>query len=241
MKNNKNYTLYGLVILGALLTVPIAFIIMNKFSEKPNFIKAFLITIIFLVLTGAIVLIYRNTFGVSIDEITQSNKLTALNKKLYWLVDYKKKYSFKSNAMKRLLYDIDRVITQGENFERRKEVFLGLLDADQLEKGDAVGELSQTVENALDFYTDKIIDRIKIFDDKVQVDIVNQNLEYIENYVEKNDVVLSDFEKLIAEVSSMGDVKEEADMSRLTDIIQAMESLRAEKKGDIEDLKEKYK
>lgn len=241
MKNKKNYTLYWLVLLGGVLTIPIAIIIMKKLAYTSPAIKAFYITVIFFILTGAFVFIYRRVFGVSINEITQSSVVTELDKKLYWLLDYKKKHYSSSSAMKRLLSAIDKVINQAEIFGRRKEVFLSLLDSEQLEKGDAVGEVAHIVENALDFNTDKIIDRIRIFDDKVQIDIVSRNLEYIENYVNKNDMVLADFEKLLAEVSSMGDTKEDADLTRLKDIIRAMESLRTDKKEEIDDLKEKYK
>ncbi len=241
MKNNKNYTLYWMVVLGALLTVPIAFIIIKRFTDTSDFLKALFITIIFLIITGAIAALYRRIFGVTIDEIAQSKKVTELDKKLYWLLSYIRKQSNTSNSMQKLLLHTDKVIAQIENFNRRKEVFIRLLDTEQLEKGDALGELANTVENALDFNVDKVINRINIFDDKLQGDIINQNLEYIQRYVNKNEIILTDFEKLITEVSSMGDASGEIDVSRLTDIIYAMESLRTEKDDEIDSLIKKYK
>ncbi|MGB8451829.1 MAG: hypothetical protein WCD89_05790 [Anaerocolumna sp.] len=240
MKKNKNFTLYWLVILGALLTVPIAFVIIKRFTDTSDFLKALLITIIFLIITGAITIMYNRIFGVTIDEIAQSKKVTELDKKLYWLLAYTKKHNNASKSMQRLRLNIDKAITQIEIINRRKEVFLGLLDSEQREKGDALSELVNTVEDALDFNIDKVIDRINIFDDKVQVSIINRNLEYIERYVDKNETILFDFEKLIAEVSSMGDASEEIDISKLTDMIQAMESLRTEKDDEMDSLLKKY-
>lgn len=240
MKKNKNFTLYWMVVLGALLTVPIAFIIIKKFADMSVFLKTLLITIIFLIITGAITILYNRIFGVTIDEIAQSKKVTELDKKLYWLLSYIKKHNNTSKSMQRLLQNVDKVMAQIENFNRRKEVFLGLLDTEQQEKGDALSELVDTVEDALDFNVDKVINRITIFDDKVQVSIINQNLEYIERYVNKNEIILIDFEKLIAEVSSMGDASEEIDISKLTDILKAMESLRTDKDDEMDSLIKKY-
>ncbi len=240
MKNNKNFTLYWMAALGALLTVPIGIIILKNFTEMSVFLKTLYITVIFLVITGAITFLYRQIFGVTIDEIAQSKKVTELDKKLYWLLSYIKKQNNTVKSMQRLLINVNQIIVQIENFNRRKEVYVNLLDPEQQENGAALMELLGTVEDALDFNTDKIINRIRIFDDKVQISIINRNLEYIENYKARNEAILTDFERLIAEVSGMSDTSEEFDISKLTDIIQALENLRTEKDDEMDSLYKKY-
>jgi hypothetical protein len=240
MKNNKNFTLYWMAALGALLTVPIGIIILKNFTEMSVFLKTLCITVIFLVITGAITFLYRQVFGVTMDEIAQSKKVTELDKKLYWLLSYIKKQNNTGKSMQRLLLNVNQIIVQIENFNRRKEVYVNLLDPEQQENGEALMELLGTVEDALDFNTDKIINRIRIFDDKVQISIINRNLEYIENYKVRNEAILTDFERLIAEVSGMSDTSEEFDISKLTDIIQALENLRTEKDDEMDSLYKKY-
>lgn len=240
MKNNKNFTLYWMAALGALLTVPIGIIILKNFTEMSVLLKTLYITVIFLVITGAIAFLYRHIFGVTIDEIAQSKKVTELDKKLYWLLSYIKKQNNTGKSMQRLLVNVNQIIVQIENFNRRKEVYKSLLDPEQQENGAALMELLDTVEDALDFNTDKIINRIKIFDDKVQISIINRNLEYIENYKIRNEAILTDFERLIAEVSGMSDTSEDFDISKLTDIIQALENLRTEKDDEMDSLYKKY-
>lgn len=240
MKNNKNFTLYWMAALGALLTVPISIIILKNFTGMSVLLKTLYITVIFLVITGAITFLYRQIFGVTIDEIAQSKKVTELDKKLYWLLSYTKKNNNTSKSMQRLQLDVNQIIVQIENFNRRKEVYVNLLDTEQQENGAALMELLSTVEDALDFNTDKIINRTRIFDDKVPLSIINQNLEYIENYKGRNEAILTDFERLIAEVSGMSDTSEEFDISKLTDIIQALENLRTEKDDEMDNLYKKY-
>ncbi|BCJ93609.1 hypothetical protein acsn021_11780 [Anaerocolumna cellulosilytica] len=240
MKNNRNNTIYWIVILGALLTVPAALIVMNKFTDASNTFKAVFITIIFFIISGAIALLYNRIFGVTMHEITERINLTELDKSLSWLQGYPRRQSSNSNSMKRLYQNVHRVCGQIDNFKRRKEVYVKLLDEAQLDRGNSLSQLVHTIENALVIHVERIINRIEIFDDKVQPSIVSENLAYIEAYVEKNETILLNFEKLIAQVSSMGDVAEEADISKLTDIIKAMESIRADRDDEIDDLVKKY-
>lgn len=240
MKNKKNLTLYGLVILAGILTIPIAFIIIQNFSNSSDVVKALFITAVFVVLAAAIILIYRQVFDVPIDVITQDKEVTKLGRKKYWFTAYIRKQRFSSSYMKRLYRSINRNIEQIESFYRRKDVFSSLLEELQGERSGAIADMAALVENSLDFNSDKIIDRIKIFDDKLQVFLVEQNLEYIEEYINKNDQVLMEFEKLITEVSGMSGAESEVDISKLTDIITAMQNLRRNEDSQLEDLKKKY-
>lgn len=240
MKNKKNLTLYGLVILAGILTIPIAFIIIQNFSNSSDVVKALFITAVFVVLAAAIILIYRQVFDVPIDVITQDKEVTKLGRKKYWFTAYIRKQRFSSSYMKRLYRSINRNIEQIESFYRRKDVFSSLLEELQGEQSGAIADMAALVENSLDFNSDKIIDRIKIFDDKLQVFLVEQNLEYIEEYINKNDQVLMEFEKLITEVSGMSGAESEVDISKLTDIITAMQNLRRNEDSQLEDLKKKY-
>lgn len=240
MKNKRNKTFYGLILLGAVLTIPIAYIILNRLSGSSDILKAALITVIFVVLTAAILLIYRKIFEVPLEVLTQDKEMTELIKKKYWLLSYRKKEQFNGNYMRRLLTGINRIIEQIDTFYRRREVFLSLIRDAQAEQGGAITDMSDLVENAMDHNTDKIMDRIKIFDGRLQEFIVEQNLGYLEEYMKKNDMVLLEFEKLITEASSLGDSAKEVDISKLTDIVQALERLRGKEVSELEDLEKKY-
>lgn len=240
MKNKRNLTLYWIIIAGVLLTIPIAYLIIRNFAHSSNFYKAFLITAVFVVITAAINISYVRIFNVSMDEISQNTKVTELDKKQYWLMNYLKKNRHMSKAMQRLIINVQKVIAQTESYERRREVYINLLDESQRVSGNSLWELIATIEKALNNNVEKIINRINIFDDKVQLSIVENNLKYIEDYVNKNETLLINFERLITEVSSMGNGTED-DLSKLTDIINAMENLRTEKDDDMNQLIKKYK
>ncbi|HWT74024.1 MAG TPA: hypothetical protein VN258_04800 [Mobilitalea sp.] len=234
-KNNKNYTMYWMAGISAILTIPISVIIISK-TEAGNLIKTAMIMAVFLALFLAILLLYKNIFRVTVQEITQEEKVTELDRLYYLLEDYSKKY----NNLQ-LRKSIAAAIEQIQRFKRRKNVMLQVA-GDTLDSSDGgtLGELVQAVEDALAMNIGKLVNRIEIFDDQGIFEVIKQNLSDIEGLLNKNNQILMEFETLIAETSRMGEVQQDKDISKLRDVVNAMQSLRTDQQDEIGTLAKKY-
>lgn len=234
-KNNKNYTMYWMTGLSAVLTVPIAAVIMIN-VQAGNLMKTILIVSVFVFLLTAVMLLYRIVYGVSVQEITQEDKVTELDRLGFVLAEGRKKHT---NAQ--LRKNIDIALEQIKRFKRRREVMLQVSGEELGERdGGVLGELVHTVEDALEADIQKIVNRIEIFDDYAMPDLMRQNIGYIEDLLFKINETLIEFERLIAETSRMGETRDDSDISRLRDVISAMQRLRTDQEDEIDDLAKKY-
>jgi hypothetical protein len=233
-KQNKNYTLYWMAGISLILSIPIDIIIVRN-VQADNIVKSVMIMIVFLVLLFAVMLLYKYIFGVSVQEITQEEKVSEIDRLFFKLTDCSKQYSNQkiNQCMKMACEQLQR-------FKRRKNVMLHVAGIDNQKDGSALEDLVQIVEDALLVYVERVIKRIEIFDDQGVPEIVNQNIKYIEEQLRKTDELLIDFETLITETSHMGETQEEKDISKLKDVVNAMKSLRTDQKDEIELLAEKY-
>lgn len=238
MKRNKkkNYTLYWMFGISAVLTVPVSAIIINK-VQAGSLEKTIMIMAAFLVLLIAIMILYKNIFGVTVQEITQDDKVTELDRLYYALAEDRKKHN---HVQVRRCIDI--VSEQIQRFKRRKDVMLQVagVEAGSDENG-ALSGLVQTVEDAIVINIQRLSNRIDIFDDYGLPEVMRQNIGYIEEQIHKNNEILMEFETLITETSRMGEVREEKDISKLRDVVNAMQSLRTDHEDDIDELAKKYK
>lgn len=233
MRRNKNFTLYWIFGISAVLTVPIAAIIVNK-VQAGSIEKTMMIMGVFLVLFVAIMLLYKNIFGVTVQEITQEEKVTEIDRYYYLLSDYRRRYT--NMQLKRC---IDLVSEQILRYKRRKKVLFQVAGT-ELDSDGALGDLVQTVEDAIVINLEKLVNRVEIFDDQGLPEVIKQNLGYIEEHIRKNNVILMEFETLITETSRMGEIHAEKDISKLRDVVSAMQSLRAVHNDNIEELAKKY-
>lgn len=232
-KQNKNYTLYWMSGISALLTIPVALIILKR-VQAGNLVKSGMIMAVFLVLLIAIMLLYKNIFGVSVQEITNDDKVTELDRLSFQLEEERKKY-----YNPQLRKSTDKVMEQIQRFKRRKNVMLELAGTDSKDQG-ALGDLVQTVEDALSANIDRLVNRVEIFDDQGMPDTIRQNIDFIEEQIHKNEEILMEFETLITETSRMGETREEKDISKLWDVVNAMKSLRTDEDENLDELTKKY-
>lgn len=232
---NKNYTIYWMAAISAILTIPISFIIVNK-MQAGSLIKTILIMSVFVFLLIAILMLYKYIFGVSVQEITQEDKVSELDRLNYKLVEFRKVYSHLQ-----IIRCIDLTNEQIQRFKRRKNVMLQVAGAEpgSTDSG-ALDELVQTVEDALIIYFERILNRVEIFDDRGIPEVIRQNIEYLDEQIKKINEILLEFETLITETSRLGEFHEEKDISKLRDVVNAMKSLRTEKEEDIDALARKY-
>lgn len=234
MKNNKNYTLYWMLAISVLLTIPLAFIILTRIPGTV-LIKTAVIMIIFLLLLIAVMLLYKQIFGVSVQQIAQDDRVTELDKYYHRLTEYRREHT---NLQ--IMKCIDAACGQLQQFRRRKNVMLHLADEETGSESGVLSELVQTVEDALVIYIERAVNRIEIFDDKGMPDILWENIRYIEEQLRKINDILLEFETLITETSRMRELHEEKDISKLRDVVNAMQSLRTEQEESIDHLKKKY-
>ena len=104
----------------------------------------------------------------------------------------------------------------------------------------ALYDLIRTVEDAIVINIQRLINRVEIFDDYGMPEVIKQNIGYLEEQIRKNNDILLEFETLITETSRMGEVQEEKDISKLRDVVNAMQSLRTDSEDEIETLSKKY-
>lgn len=231
---NKNYTLYWMMGISAVLTVPISVIIIKK-VQAGNVEKTVFIMAVFLVLFFAIMLLYRNIFGVTVQEITQEEKVTELDRLNYVLLEQRKKHSHLQ-----VRKNIDIILEQIQRFKRRKNIMFEVAGEELCgADGGALGDLVQNVEDALVYNFSRLTNNIEIFDDQGMPEVTVQSLRYIEELVHKNNEILMEFETLITETSRMGETHQDKDISKLKDVVNAMQSLRTNR-NDIDDLAKKY-
>lgn len=230
-KKDKNYTLYLIAGISAVLTVPIATLILNS-VQMGLFNKTVMIMVVFIILLISILLLYKMIFKVSVQEIAQEDKVTELDRLSFALSEQRKRHY---NQQVRRCIDI--VMEQVQRFKRRKEVLLQITGA---QDGGAVDNLVENVEEVLQSNVRRLLNRVEIFDDQGIPEVIKQNLGYMEGLLFKNNEIMTEFETLITEASQMGDTDENQDISKLKDVINAMQSLRNNSDDEIDELAKKY-
>jgi len=236
-KRNKNYTMYWFIGISGVITIPAAIIIINS-MDATNLMKTIAIMATFLVVLFAIILLYKYIFGVSVVEITAEEKMTELDRIDIEIERYTKQY-----RNTQILRDINIARTQIQKFKKRRAVLLQVAGGEEDETS-AITDIIQTVEDALIINLERLSNRIEIFDDDGMPEVVRANIEFINNQLWKNNEILIEFESLITEMSRIGEVSEEKDVTKLRDMVNAMQSLRttsnSSSNSDINDLTKKY-
>ncbi|MFT4145544.1 MAG: hypothetical protein QM644_13905 [Mobilitalea sp.] len=234
MKQNKNFTMYWMVGVSAILTIPLAVILYNRVQLGSLAITAIIMGI-FLVLFFSIMLLYKGIFKVSVQEITQEDKVTELDSLYYHLEDQIKLF-----RNEQLISRIKRILNQIQIFKRRKKVLSQLIDVKMDMKGDSsLSGLIPAVEKALLVHVQMFINRLEIFDEYGLPDNIIKNIDFMEEQILKNNNILVDFETLITEISRMNEINVDSDMTRLKDVVNAMQSLRLED-DEVDELAKKY-
>lgn len=234
MKQNKNFTMYWMIGVSAILTIPLAVILYNRVQLDSLAITAIIMGI-FLVLFFSIMVLYKSIFKVSVQEITQEDKVTELDSLYYHLEDQIKLF-----RNEKLVSRIKRLLNQIQIFKRRKKVLSQLIDVKMDMKGDSsLSGLIPAVEKAMMVNVQMFKNRLEIFDEYGLPENIIKNIDFMEEQLIKNNNILNDFETLITEISRMNEIKVDSDMTRLKDVVNAMQSLRSED-DEMDELAKKY-
>lgn len=155
--------------------------------------------------------------------------------------------------------EIATVIEQIKRLERKRESLTTVL----CQKFNDCGELGvldvvTDVTNAMWSNIRRILNRLSIFDQEEYLrlqranisredevlyekwNLVQGHITYIKNLVRQNENVLLQFDKLITEVSKMGDDLNENDLQRIKDSVIAMEKMNQETEDEMDSLCRKY-
>lgn len=236
MRKNKNDTLFLLAGICVVLTVPIAAVIIKK-VQAGMVTKTVMIMIVFLVLLVAVLLLYKNIYGMTVQEIAQEEKVTELDRLSFSLTECRRKH-----VNPQFQRCIDIVSEQILTFKRRSAVLLQITGSGTgTADSGAIGSLIQTVEEALIHNIERLMNRAKIFDDRGSREMIKENIGYMESFLFKNNEILADFEKLITEASQMGEDQDDTNINKLRDVIAAMQSLRKDPEDEIDELAKKYR
>ena len=234
MKQNKNFTMYWMIGVSAILTIPLAVILYNRVQLDSLAITAIIMGI-FLVLFFSIMVLYKSIFKVSVQEITQEDKVTELDSLYYHLEDQIKLF-----RNEKLVSRIKRLLNQIQILKRRKKVLSQLIDVKMDMKGDSsLSGLIPAVEKAMMVNVQMFKNRLEIFDEYGLPENIIKNIDFMEEQLIKNNNILNDFETLITEISRMNEIKVDSDMTRLKDVVNAMQSLRSED-DEMDELAKKY-
>lgn len=226
--------MYWMIGVSAVLTIPLAVILYNRVQLSSLAITAIIMGI-FLVLFFSIMVLYKSIFKVSVQEITQEDKVTELDSLYYHLEDQIKLF-----RNEQLVSRIKRLLNQIQIFKRRKKVLSQLIDVKMDMKGDSsLSGLIPAVEKAMLVNVQMFINRLEIFDEYGLPDYIIKNIDFMEDQLIKNNNILNDFETLITEISRMNEIKVDSDMTRLKDVVNAMQSLRLED-DEMDELAKKY-
>jgi hypothetical protein len=226
--------MYWMIGVSAILTIPLAVIVYNRVLLSSLAITAIIMGI-FLVLFFSIMILYKSIFKVSVQEITQEDKVTELDSLYYHLEDQIKVF-----RNEQLVSRIKRLLNQIQIFKRRKKVLSQLIDVKMDMKGDSsLSGLIPAVEKAMLVNVQMFINRLEIFDEYGLPDYIIKNIDFMEEQLIKNNNILNDFETLITEISRMNEIKVDSDMTRLKDVVNAMQSLRLED-DEVDELAKKY-
>lgn len=234
MKKNKNHTFFWIVALSIILTIPISILIINN-VQAGSLVKSTLIMAVFVLLFIIIMILYKNIFGVSLQEITRDEKMTEIDRLIDKIVQCRKNHS---NSL--LIQCMNKSMEQLQRFNRRKIVMFQVAAEFDPENDGSLHDLVQTVEDALAINTERLVNRIEIFDDRGSPKAVLENLNYMEERIQKNEEILAEFEALITETSRTLEVHEDKDISKLRDVVNAMKSLRNDNGEAMDSLYKKY-
>lgn len=234
MKQNKNFTMYWMIGVSAILTIPLAVILYKRVQLSSLTITAIIMGI-FLVLFFSIMVLYKSIFKVSVQEITQEDKVTELDSLYYHLEDQIKLF-----RNEQIVSRIKRILNQIQIYKRRKKVLSQLIDVKMDMKGDSsLSGLIPTVEKAILVHVQMFINRLEIFDEYGLPENIIKNLDFMEEQIIQNNNILNDFETLITEISRMNEINVNSDLTRLKDVVNAMQSLRLDD-DEVDELAKKY-
>lgn len=172
-----------------------------------------------IILASEIIYLTHSTtakYGYDLDKLkTSSDYKAALESKL-------SKDSPFSSELKQALAQLDSIT-------RKKNVLNELLEQNNQEHFTALIDLGDQATNFLFNNIRKILNRLAIFDSDLSNSLENEHKNYIQKLLKSNENILTEFNKLLTEVSQMDGTSSDDTLSNiLSDMTNSLKALRGE-------------
>lgn len=171
------------------------------------------------VLAGEILYLgFSNTakYGYDLDKLKDVN-------------DYKQAldscYSKKSPFAKEIKQAIDQVVS----VDKKNRVLIGILAQNNKEHYTALTDLGEQATSFLVNNVRKMLNRMAIYDADMGENLLGEHKAYIDKLIVSNDNILTEFNKLLTEVSQLDDTATDDTLSNvLSDMTDSLKMLRGE-------------
>lgn len=169
------------------------------------------------ILVGEIIYItHSNTakYGYDLDKLKDTD-------------DYKQALEACYTKKSPLEKEIKQAITQTTSITKKRKVLQELLEQNNKEHYTALYDLGEQASTYLVGNIRKILNRIAIYDADTNDDLLESHKIYINKLLDSNENILSQFNRLLTEVSQMDDTKTDESLSSvLDDMTQSLKQLR---------------
>ena len=188
------------------------------FAMNPLFFSA-MILLNGIVLVGEIVYIGNSTtakYGYDLDKLKDVN-------------DYKQaleKWNTKNSPFSN---EIKQATSQIISIDKKTKVLNELLEQNNKQHFTALVDLGNQASSFLVNNIRKILNRIAIYDADVGDDLLDEHKKYIQNLIVSNENILTEFNKLLTEVSQLDDTSTDDSLSKvLSDMTSSLKTLRGD-------------
>ncbi len=144
--------------------------------------------------------------------------------------DYKDALESKLNKKSPFYDEVKQSLSQLDSITRKTNVLSELLEQNNQQHFTALIDLSNQATNFMFNNIRKILNRIAILDSDVSSTLENEHKEYMQRLLNSNENILSEFNKLLTEVSQMDDSSssDESLSKVLNDMTKSLKTLRGE-------------
>lgn len=143
--------------------------------------------------------------------------------------DYKEALEYYYDREKNYKEEIGSAITQINMVKDKQDTLLAILYQNNKEHYTSVIETGEEAQNLIYDNTRKILNRIMAISHTKNTGINQEHKEYMKNILNKNEEILTEFDKMLIEVSKIGENDSIYDSSILTDMTNILKKQRGEK------------
>lgn len=155
-------------------------------------------------------------YGYDLDKLKTAN-------------DYKDALESKLSKNSPFYSEVKQALSQLDSITRKKSVLNELLEQNNQQHFTALTDLGNQATAFLFNNIRKILNRIAIFDSDIGNSLETEHKTYIQKLLDSNENILSEFNKLLTEVSQMDNTSSDDSLSQiLSDMTNSLKTLRGE-------------
>lgn len=188
------------------------------FSSNAIFFIAVIIANIIIISSEYIYLTHSTTakYGYDLDRLKSAP-------------DYKDALESTLSKKSPFSQEVKQALSQIDSITRKRSVLNELLEQNNQQHFTALTDLGDQATNFLFNNIRKILNRIAIFDSDIGNSLENEHKAYIKKLLASNENILTEFNKLLTEVSQMDNTTSDDSLSNvLSDMTNSLKTLRGE-------------